>query len=825
MRHTATLILFFCCWSWAFSAAWAQQGRLEAERCEHHHACRETKNRAMSAWGNNPRPNINYNSRSDTFDVLHYDIQVRSVNFGTNSIAANCGITLRTLLPSAVVRLDLLRLNVDSVQLLPSLALLPFTANDSMLTVQLPQSANAGDTLRLRVFYAGQPQADASWGGFYFDNGYAFNLGVGFDANPHNFGRAWHPCFDNFVERATYRIAITSTGSKRGHANGTLVGDVANGNETTRTWDLQTPIPTYLACMAVADYTTVEQSYTSALNGDTHPIELAALPADTVAFKNSFQNLSYAMAAFEYWFGAYQWEKVGFTLVPFNAGAMEHATSIAYPRYAIAGGTLSQETLMAHELSHHWWGDWLTCETAEDMWINEGMASYCEHLFLEHRYGWDKYIQEVKANHYNVLQNAHLQEGGYRPISGVPHQYTYGRHVYDKGASVAHNLRWYLGDSLYRVGNQQLMQQFSLRHINSMDMRDALTTSTGYDLTAFFDDWVFEGGFPHFEIDSIYFTPTGTDYTAHVRVRQKLVGRSRFFTEVPIELSFYGNNRQTRHSSRIVVGDELSTVTATVPFLPTRYRLNESHRLNQGRRDHAFFVAGNYNASVPYVAIPLLQISNAANTDTSHLQFEYHPVAATPSADNPNGYAVSTGRFWTVHGWWSSQITAQLRFEVDPYLDADALSAGSDSLILLYRPSPNASWQEHPNYTKLQLGSVIYLRANTLLAGDYCIGRGEMGLGVSQIERTRLRSSRIYPNPASDNVQLELNLRKRGDLRLLIVDTTGRIRHQQTIALPSAGKHIETINLQRLSDGLYFIKLQDPQTGLSIDSHTLRKGN
>ncbi len=816
-----SLFLVFAC----SASLQAQQGRANHERCEHDHACRETKNRALSQWGSNPRPNINYNTRSDTFDILHYDIQVRSVNFGNSTIAANCAITARTLLPSAVIRFDLLRLAVDSVQMLPSLSLLPFVANDSMLTVTLPQPAQAGDTLRLRIFYAGQPPTDASWGGFYFDNGYAFNLGVGFSADPHNFGRAWHPCFDNFVERATYRTAITTTGSKRGHAGGTLVGDVANGNETTRTWDLQTPIPTYLACIAVADYATVEQSYTSALNGNVHPIELAALPADTSNFKTSFQNLSSAMAAFEYWFGAYQWEKVGFTLVPFNAGAMEHATSIAYPRYAIAGGALTQETLMAHELSHHWWGDWLTCETAEDMWINEGMASYCEHLFLEHRYGWDKYIQEVKLNHYNVLQNAHILEGGYRPISGVPHEFTYGRHVYDKGASVAHNLRWYLGDSLYRVGNQQLMQQFALRHINSLDMRDALTASTGYNLSPFFEDWVFSGGFPHFEIDSIYFTPMGVDYEATVRIRQKLVGRSTFCTEVPLELTFYGADRQTRHSVRIVANGELSIATATVPFMPSRYRLNESHRLNQARRDHSLTIAGNYNLNFPYVFIPILQITGAAATDTSRLQAEYHPVPPTPSAANPNGYILSNARFWTLHGWWSGQFSAQMRFEVDPYLDADALSAGVDSLILLYRPNPNAEWQEHPNYTKIQVGSIVYLRANLLLAGDYCMGRGEMGLGISQIERTRLRSSSIYPNPAANSVQLELNLRKRGDMRLLIVDTTGRVRQQQTIALPSSGKHIETINIERLPDGLYFVKLQDLQTGMSIESHTLRKGS
>lgn len=84
---------------------------------------------------------------------------------------------------------------------------------------------------------------------------------------------------------------------------------------------------------------------------------------------------------------------------------------------------------------------------------------YSEHLFLEHVYGSGRYQAEVGANFLNVLENTHVQEDGYRAVSGIPHELTYGRHVYNKGAVVAHNLRGYLGDSLFRVGLRAVLEE------------------------------------------------------------------------------------------------------------------------------------------------------------------------------------------------------------------------------------------------------------------------------------------------------------------------------------------------------------------------------
>ena len=152
--------------------------------------------------------------------------------------------------------------------------------------------------------------------------------------------------------------------------------------------------------------------------------------------------------------------------MPFNAGAMEHATNITYPIYAVNGG-LGQEELMAHELAHMWWGDNVTCQTDGDMWINEGWASFSEYLFLEDVYSRERYESAMKADLREMLQFAHHREEMYRAVSGQPHEYVYGDHVYKKGALVAHNLRGYMGDEAFFSAIDQFMEQFKHSAVSS----------------------------------------------------------------------------------------------------------------------------------------------------------------------------------------------------------------------------------------------------------------------------------------------------------------------------------------------------------------------
>lgn len=804
------------------SSVFAQQAAVAEER-PHCHACSAAKARASQTWSNQDF-SINHNSRNDSFQVTHYHIHLKEANVTTKAIKAEATLTTKAVLANlTTINFDLYRLPVDSIKHIETGNNLTFTQNDSMINVQLPAPTTINATNTIKVYYGGIMATDPSWGGAYAKNGYLFTMGVGFASNPHNYGRIWYPCFDNFRNRATYTIAINTTGTKVGHANGLLVDQQTVNNVLTRTWELNTPIPTYLSAFAIADYATISQTYNSTLTGVSTPIELVSLASDTTNFKNSFVNLNKAIEAYEYWFGPYNWEKVGYTIVPFDAGAMEHATNIAYPKYAINGGTLSEERLMAHELSHHWWGDWITCETAEDMWINEGMASYCEHLFMEYQYGAQAYKNAVNNNHYSTMRSAHTAEGGYRAVSGVPHQYTYGRHVYDKGATVGHNLRWYMTDSLFRVGMKKLMQNNALSTINSEQMRDSLNLYTGLNLDAFFNDWVLSAGYPHFEVSAYSSAAAGNNtYNMTVNIEQKLIGRIDYHTNVPLMLSVYGNNAGEYWQGRVIVSGQNDAITINIPFQAKYVFVNENQELAQGRYDANVKFIGAGNLNLPNAQITEVKIGNNASSDSLRMFVQYHPVAPT-AGNNPNNYELSNNRFWTIHLFDEGQTSNNYSYWIlDNTLEANLLTAGLDSLVLLYRPNPNENWVEHPDYTRNAIANIYTIRANTILNGDYAFGKGAIGLGAIQDGQTKpVKSFNIYPNPIIDNLTIDLHLQKRKDLKLIIIDTLGRIRAVYDWT-DVHGKAQKQIQVEGLESGTYFLKVQD-KNGTLLQSKSFIK--
>ena len=540
-------------------------------------ACQLNKSSKITA----PIYNSPENLRSDTFNVLKYTINLEIGDVSNPVLKGNTQIRFAPKLNNRLfIRFDLLKLFIDSVK--ENNSLRTYTYNDTILKINFAAAKNTIDTSVFIIYYHGTPQIDGTgWGGFYFDNTqnaqYAYNLGVGFGAKPHNYGRVWFPCFDNFVERSKYEFNITSDTARRAYCNGQLISDVVTGLNRTRKWILNEEIPTYLASVALANYTKVNWTVNT-LTG-IKPITLVAVASDTSAMKAGFVNLKSCINGFENYFGPYNWNRFGYCLVPFNSGAMEHATNISYPR-AFIGNLTYESDLMAHELSHHWWGDLITCETQEDMWINEGMATFSSYMFLEWQYGKTTYLNKVKSVHDDLLHFLHKKEGGFRAISGIPHSVTYGDHVYKKGADVAHTLRGYMGDTDFFNACKYTMQQNALKSINSIELRNLFQTSSGQNLTDFFNNWIFAGGWSHFAVDSVkYFQSPPGSFNAVVSIKQKLFGASGLHNNVPLELTFFKND-WTKFVKQIVMSGATTQFTIAVPFSPIYCALNYDNKIS-----------------------------------------------------------------------------------------------------------------------------------------------------------------------------------------------------------------------------------------------------
>lgn len=750
---------------------------------------------------------------SDSIDILDTRIKLDITDLTTDTIRGGATIRFTALLSNiTVLPLDLLHMTIDSVVM--NNTQLTYNYTDTLLSINLGTAMNPGDTNDISIWYHGRPQMDPSgWGGFYFQSGYAYNLGVGFGSIPHSFGRAFHPCFDNFVERSSYTYIIGTNNGKVSYCNGMLTTDTTDANGVRwRTWTLNETIPSYLANVSVAAYTQVNWSHTGP-NG-TIPVLLTALPADTTAMKNSFLHLEDAIDAHEANYGPHAWPRIGFCLVPFNSGAMEHATNISYPRLA-ANGSLTYETLFAHELSHHWWGDQATCHDAGDMWMNEGWATYSEHLFTEWVYGAQAYRDVTRDNHDDVIHFVHLREGGYRPLYNMPQQYTYGDHVYLKGADVAHTLRGYLGDSLFFAGIQYHLAQNMYDHTSSYEFRDNLIAATGQAyLMDFFNDWVFNGGWPHFSIDSIQSVPNGPNYDVTVYVRQKLIGAPNYFTNVPLEFSFYDISWHP-HPQRIFISGQYSNFTVTLPFDPAMVAIDINGKISDGITDQDTMIL---NTGIINLTAARCTLNVSSVIDSAYVRVEHNWAAPDSIKNNTNNYRISSKHYWTVDGFFAPGFRTKGKFYYDGrtssmngpgmYLDNDLTIPNGDSIILLYRRNAADDWQEWPVYTKFIIGSAGtskygYVDADSLQPGQYAFANGVSAvlIGTTELPAPAPELS-VYPNPADEQLTIEWPDMNGTAANLRVYQSDGRLVYEQS-------QNANKVQLQTSgwSGGFYIVEL------------------
>lgn len=758
------------------------------------------------------------NKRSDTIDVTIYKLYLDVTDFNTNIIKASCQVNFTAKMNNVGgISLDLLNLQVDSVKYQGQDAV--YSYNGELLRVNFPVAMNQNQSDSVLVYYQGTPETDASgWGGFYFQNGFAYNLGVGFDADPHNFGRVWHPCFDNFVERAQYEMKIRTSGTKRAYASGVIIDeDESVPGEMTRTWMISDPIPTYLACFTVGDYVHVNQAYTSALYGYTKPVMLVARAQDTTGMKSSFNKLFDMMEIFELRYGPYLWEKIGFALVPFNSGAMEHATLVAYPQLVGAGNT-TYDWLISHELSHHWWGNLVTCKTSEDMWINEGFAVYSEAIYKELANSYTSYINDLKQNHLEVLQSAHFKDGDFYPLSGVPNEAVYGPHSYEKGSVMLHNMRTYLGDSLFFIGIQALQQDFVHQSVDAAEVRDKLTEATGVDMTDFFEDWIYQPGFVGLVLEQYSVVPNGSNFDVTVSMRQKIRRADHLFSSFPIQVNFV-EDIGFESAETIEFSGEQLTHTFTLPFAPKMVYLNGNEGIMNAvtAKNYVLTENGTQLDNYSYSRV----ISPAQNSPGTRLvRFEHCRVAPDDWIDQDMGVQISSERYWRVDGIWEADFSFNSWFVFDGRntvsgnLDMDLMTNPigfqfrEDSLKLLYRLNSSFPWtvvesaelNTQNNLTDCSGRFVL----NNVQKGEYTFGIRYSALNMDDfLEESFL----LYPNPSQNQVTFSAPNQSTEIFALTFVDVQGRVV-QQMIA-----KHGDAFDVD-FSAGVYVVHLSSNNQNL-----------
>lgn len=424
---------------------------------------------------------------------------------------------------------------------------LTFSHAFNILDGQFSSALTASVIDSVSVYYHGIP--DTSIRGFDLDVHGTNNDPVMWTLSEPYGAMNWWPCKQNLLDKIdSVDILVTAPFWYEVASNGVLTNDVTFAVQRQWTWKHRHPIAAYLVCFAVSNYSVF--SFDVAYAGDTVPVVNYIYPEDSAYAHFALQaDIIPQMLLFDTLFGAYPFtdEKYGHAQCNFGGG-MEHQT------ITFLGGFWYE--LHAHELAHHWFGDKVTCKTWEDIWLNEGFATYLAGLCYEH-YTPTQYWKPWLTAEMNYITS--LPDGSvFVDDTTVASRIFDPRLSYAKGAMVLHTLRWVIGDSAWFAGVNNYLNDTALAYgfATTDDFKLHLEQSSGQNLAWYFSDWYYGEGYPTYTLT----WSQDTNNVATVTVAQTQSDPSVGFYELPIPLYFKNGTQDTLIRAAHIVSGQTFTI-------------------------------------------------------------------------------------------------------------------------------------------------------------------------------------------------------------------------------------------------------------------------
>ncbi len=481
-------------------------------------------------------------ARDRTYDVQHYALNI-TLDHPQKKIAGDVTITLQPINNGlSQVVLDSAELQIQSVDV--NGRSVDFALRGEKLSVELGRPYNSNETITVKVRYEGKPRKGLFWvgGDPAYPDKPAQIWSQGEDEDSHY----WFPSYDYPNEKATSETSITVSKPFMAISNGRLSGVTDGGSTRTFHWKMDKPHSAYLTSIAVGDLEEYKQQV------DDVSVEYY-VPKGTGRDKTfrSFGRTPDMLRFFEDKIGIeYPYEKYAqVAVVDFLFGGMENITATTQAALTLhderANQDYKSEGLVAHELAHQWWGDLVTCADWSHIWLNEGFATYFEALYTRQWLGEDEFRYEMYKNAESYFTED--TEKYRRPI--VSKLYTepfdlFDTHTYEKGSLVLRMIHRILGDEQFFKALRHYGEKFRDKNVQTDDLRQAIFEATGQNLEGFFDDWLYHGGHPEYDVAWTWENNNVARVT--VRQKQKIDDLTRLFN-VPVAIDFTlpGGNTQT----------------------------------------------------------------------------------------------------------------------------------------------------------------------------------------------------------------------------------------------------------------------------------------
>ena len=734
---------------------------------------------------------------AQNIDVKHYDIHVNEIDYQTHSISCFTEVTFETLTDVNSIVLELKALTISEMLLNQGTnGISGYQQVGDSVLINFTSVIPSGSQATVGIYYHGVTFSESTFGGVHWHNEVMYNLGVGFASQPHNLGKAWFPCVDNMTDKATFDVSVTVPENLTAVCGGLLINKT-NNNDGTSTWHWNIPqeITTYAASVAVGEYVLYEDVY-NGLEADI-PITIFVKESNLNNISISFGNLKQIMACFEDWFGPYPFNRIGYCET--TLGCMEHVDNIAFASSLIPV-EVSGEEYVAHELSHMWFGNKVTCKTPQDMWLNEGFATFCATLFKTALYDEETYLEMIAPVRDKIV-NWCDKERNWIALNDIPDNMTYDSDgVYDRGCVVATTLMNYIGREAFLNALKQYLERHAYSTASSEDLRDDLTEFTGIDMNGFFNTWVFTPGMPHYAVESLNTQPNGNGFDATVTMSYTHRGPFHIGQHNICKVTFFDENMNSI-TDTVCWDGEFCTRTKNLDFQPVFAIADyDNEYLTAVLNSKSTLQSGS--SSGFKTLVKFLEVSKEVN-DSVFVYAANHLVGPKESETDP-ALKISTRHYWTVfyHDYGDNQLTGRFTYSRDVW-DNDIVTSQSDSAVLLYRRDASEPWQalEYSNCEgnwKLKRFTI-----SNMQPGDYAIGAWDKDLLNVGENTSETKKANIFPNPADSTVTIEWDDTNDGTIN--ISDEKGRM---VTSLKYSNSNHI-TINTSQLSKGIYLITRTD----------------
>ena len=746
----------------------------------------------------------NAQTPGENINVTHYDIHINEINFTNHTLQAQTIVTLTAVNPTNTIALDLKTLTVSAVTATGA-NVSDFSQNGDVLTINLSSAMAANATASFTITYGGNT-FNESWGGIMWTNGYVCNMGVGFESIPHNLGKCWFPCVDNFTDKATYDVFVTVPTEKTAVCGGNLENDNNNGDGThTVHYVVPQEIATYHISFAAGDYV----EWTDIYNGVERdiPITVYVKPNQAGMVEGTFVHVKDIANFYENTFGPYPFNRIGYVVT--SVGCMEHVDNIGITSGIVTGNT-TQEEYVAHEMSHMWFGNKVTCSTAEDMWLNEGFAQFCGVFYRSAVYGEDDF-QQAMSTKTNSITKWCRTESNWIPLNNIPQTMTYdSQAVYNRGAVVVNTLMNYLGRDTFLAAMRYHLNNYAYNASSSEQLRDDITASTGIDMNGFFDTYVFTAGMPHYGVDLLNVTPNGTQYDANVRMTYQHVGPEHVGQNNRIEVTFIDNEGHLQTELVNWDGAEENKIV-TLDINPIAAFADYYNQFLDAKIDKNLTATTTANLGIEQQLTILVN----SVTDSVMLRGEEHYVAPD---NNPNipGLTLSTRHFWNVlrHDFGDSDVSGKFTFSNNANMDGDIIHTENDSAVLLYRANIDDTWHTIPCAQQGNWKIGIFTVSN-LQSGQYTIGvidKAQLGIGENIIDMNKMT---LTPNPSDNFVKISTKIR---NSEVLIINNLG-----QTINSFQISGNEATISVEDYPAGIYYVNLLDEKKNIISTEKLVKK--